>query len=132
MIDEIENPVESEMVAEAPAQEVTAQTEEAATETPAEEPQESKPRRKDPREELDLPLESIIEALLIAAPEPRTVKQLAASAGRKVKPAEVEEAIATLNQYYIETSRAFEAYQKVIQTVDEATAKSINEVGRTQ
>lgn len=31
----------------------------------------------------------------------------------------------------IETSRAFEAYQKVIQSADEATAKSINEVGRT-
>jgi flagellar basal-body rod protein FlgG len=31
----------------------------------------------------------------------------------------------------IETSRAFEAYQKVIQSTDEATAKSINDVGRT-
>ena len=31
----------------------------------------------------------------------------------------------------IETSRAFEAYQKVIQSADEATAKSISEVGRT-
>ncbi|MBC2711733.1 MAG: flagellar basal-body rod protein FlgF [Desulfosarcina sp.] len=31
----------------------------------------------------------------------------------------------------IETSRAFEAYQKVIQSSDEATSKSINEVGRT-
>ncbi|BBO66779.1 flagellar basal-body rod protein FlgF [Desulfosarcina alkanivorans] len=31
----------------------------------------------------------------------------------------------------IETSRAFEAYQKVIQTADEATAKSINDVGKT-
>jgi flagellar basal-body rod protein FlgF len=31
----------------------------------------------------------------------------------------------------IETSRAFEAYQKVIQTADEATGKSISEVGRT-
>ena len=31
----------------------------------------------------------------------------------------------------IETSRAFEAYQKVIQSADEATSKSINEVGRT-
>jgi flagellar basal-body rod protein FlgG len=31
----------------------------------------------------------------------------------------------------IETSRAFEAYQKVIHSVDEATAKSINEVGKT-
>jgi flagellar basal-body rod protein FlgF len=30
----------------------------------------------------------------------------------------------------IETSRAFEAYQKVIQTADEATSKSINDVGR--
>lgn len=29
----------------------------------------------------------------------------------------------------IETSRAFEAYQKVIQSADEATAKSINDVG---
>ncbi len=31
----------------------------------------------------------------------------------------------------IETSRAFEAYQKVIQSADEATAKSINDVGKT-
>ena len=31
----------------------------------------------------------------------------------------------------IETSRAFEAYQKVIQTVDEATSTSINNVGKT-
>jgi flagellar basal-body rod protein FlgG len=31
----------------------------------------------------------------------------------------------------IETSRAFEAYQKVIQTADDATGKSISEVGRT-
>ncbi len=31
----------------------------------------------------------------------------------------------------IETSRAFEAYQKVIQSADEATSKSINDVGRT-
>lgn len=31
----------------------------------------------------------------------------------------------------IETSRAFEAYQKVIQTADEATSKSINDVGKT-
>lgn len=31
----------------------------------------------------------------------------------------------------IETSRAFEAYQKVIQTVDEATSTSINTVGKT-
>ncbi len=31
----------------------------------------------------------------------------------------------------IETSRAFEAYQKVIQTADEATANSINDVGAT-
>ena len=31
----------------------------------------------------------------------------------------------------IETSRAFEAYQKVIQTADEATAKSIGDVGKT-
>lgn len=30
----------------------------------------------------------------------------------------------------IETSRAFEAYQKVIHSVDEATSKSINDVGR--
>ena len=30
----------------------------------------------------------------------------------------------------IETSRAFEAYQKVIQTVDDATSKSISDVGR--
>ena len=30
----------------------------------------------------------------------------------------------------IETSRAFEAYQKVIQSSDEATSKSINDVGR--
>jgi flagellar basal-body rod protein FlgG len=29
----------------------------------------------------------------------------------------------------IETSRAFEAYQKIIQTADEATANSINDVG---
>jgi len=31
----------------------------------------------------------------------------------------------------IETSRAFEAYQKVIQTADEATSKSITTVGKT-
>ena len=31
----------------------------------------------------------------------------------------------------IETSRAFEAYQKVIQSTDEATSKSISDVGRT-
>ena len=31
----------------------------------------------------------------------------------------------------IETSRAFEAYQKIIQTADEATANSINDVGAT-
>ncbi|HSO17824.1 MAG TPA: flagellar basal-body rod protein FlgF [Desulfosarcina sp.] len=31
----------------------------------------------------------------------------------------------------IETSRAFEAYQKVIQSSDEATSKSINDVGRS-
>lgn len=31
----------------------------------------------------------------------------------------------------IETSRAFEAYQKVIQSTDEATSKSINDVGKT-
>ncbi len=31
----------------------------------------------------------------------------------------------------IETSRAFEAYQKVIQSADEATAKIINDVGKT-
>ena len=31
----------------------------------------------------------------------------------------------------IETSRAFEAYQKVIQTADEATSTSINNVGKT-
>jgi flagellar basal-body rod protein FlgG len=31
----------------------------------------------------------------------------------------------------IETSRAFEAYQKVIQSADQATAKSISDVGRT-
>jgi len=31
----------------------------------------------------------------------------------------------------IETSRAFEAYQKVIQSADEATAKSISDVGKT-
>jgi flagellar basal-body rod protein FlgG len=31
----------------------------------------------------------------------------------------------------IETSRAFEAYQKVIQTADEATSTSINDVGKT-
>ena len=31
----------------------------------------------------------------------------------------------------IEASRAFEAYQKVIQSTDEATAKSINDVGKT-
>lgn len=31
----------------------------------------------------------------------------------------------------IETSRAFEAYQKVIQSVDEATSKSINDIGKT-
>ena len=31
----------------------------------------------------------------------------------------------------IETSRAFEAYQKVIQSADEATSKSISDVGRT-
>ena len=31
----------------------------------------------------------------------------------------------------IETSRAFEAYQKVIQSADEATSKSINDVGKT-
>ncbi|WP_419663722.1 FlgF: flagellar basal-body rod protein [Desulfosarcina variabilis str. Montpellier] len=31
----------------------------------------------------------------------------------------------------IETSRAFEAYQKVIQTADEATSTSINTVGKT-
>ena len=30
----------------------------------------------------------------------------------------------------IETSRAFEAYQKVIQSADEATSKSINDVGK--
>jgi flagellar basal body rod protein FlgG len=30
----------------------------------------------------------------------------------------------------IETSRAFEAYQKVIHSADEATEKSINSVGR--
>jgi flagellar basal-body rod protein FlgF len=31
----------------------------------------------------------------------------------------------------IETSRAFQAYQKVIQTEDDATGKSIDEIGRT-
>lgn len=31
----------------------------------------------------------------------------------------------------IETSRAFDAYQKVIQTADEATSKSINDVGKS-
>lgn len=31
----------------------------------------------------------------------------------------------------IETSRAFEAYQKVIQSADEATSNSINDVGKT-
>jgi flagellar basal-body rod protein FlgF len=31
----------------------------------------------------------------------------------------------------IETSRAFEAYQKVIHSADEATSKSINDVGKT-
>jgi flagellar basal-body rod protein FlgG len=31
----------------------------------------------------------------------------------------------------IETSRAFEAYQKVIKSADDATAKSISDVGRT-
>jgi flagellar basal-body rod protein FlgG len=31
----------------------------------------------------------------------------------------------------IETSRAFEAYQKVIQSADEATSSSINDVGTT-
>ena len=31
----------------------------------------------------------------------------------------------------IETSRAFEAYQKVIQSADEATSTSINDVGKT-
>lgn len=59
-------------------------------------------------EGVDFPAESIVEALLISAPQPRTVKQLAKAAGKKIKTKDVIEAIETLNAKYKETGRSFE------------------------
>jgi segregation and condensation protein B len=62
----------------------------------------------DPRDSIDVPLENIVEALLISASEPRSVKQLAKSAGKRVKKNDIEEAIEKLSAYYSESGRAFE------------------------
>lgn len=62
----------------------------------------------DAREAMDFPLENVVEALLVAATEPRTAKELAKAAGRKVKPHEVDAAIENLNSIYAESGRAFE------------------------
>ncbi|MHC4872092.1 MAG: SMC-Scp complex subunit ScpB [Planctomycetota bacterium] len=59
-------------------------------------------------EEIDFPAANIVEALLISAPQPRTVKQLAKAAGKKVKAKNVIEAIEELNDKYKETGRSFE------------------------
>lgn len=62
----------------------------------------------DLRTELDLPLENVIESLLIAATGPLTVKQLRRAAGKGTKTRQVEEALAALNESYEQTGRAFE------------------------
>lgn len=55
-----------------------------------------------------LPLEKVVEALLISAPEPKTAKQLAKNAGKGIKAKLVDEAVEKLNAEYTETGRAFE------------------------
>jgi|GEM_PF-569122 len=56
----------------------------------------------------ELPLESVVEAVLFASREPLKLKQLARAAGRRVRQDAVREAIDRLNLHYLETSRAFE------------------------
>lgn len=56
----------------------------------------------------ELPLESVVEAVLFASREPLKLKQLARAAGRRVRQDAVREAIDRLNLHYLETGRAFE------------------------
>jgi segregation and condensation protein B len=63
-----------------------------------------------PEEEelVELPLENVVEALLFAARMPLTAKQLAKCVGAGTRQDKVREAIASLNQHYSDTGRAFE------------------------
>jgi segregation and condensation protein B len=61
-----------------------------------------------PAEELLMPLESIVEALLMAAPEPKTARELARAVGKGMRSKLIEEAVTVLNAKYLETERAFE------------------------
>lgn len=56
----------------------------------------------------ELPLESVVEAVLFASREPLKLKQLARAAGRRIRQDTVREAIDRLNLHYLETGRAFE------------------------
>ncbi len=56
----------------------------------------------------DLPLDSVVEAVLFASREPLKLKQLARAAGKRVRQDAVREAIERLNLHYLESGRAFE------------------------
>ena len=56
----------------------------------------------------ELPLVSVVEALLFASREPMKPTQLARAAGKGVRQSTVREAVRQLNLQYLESSRAFE------------------------
>jgi len=93
-------PSPSEAAGEEPSPSEAAGEEEAPPEAAGEEV--------DDREALDLPLENVVEALLMSAPEPKTARELARAAGRRVRSRDVAEAVDNLNATYAESRRAFE------------------------
>lgn len=56
----------------------------------------------------DLPLTSVVEAVLFASPDPLSLARIAKAAGRRVRQDAVRAAIDELNVRYLETGRAFE------------------------
>lgn len=62
----------------------------------------------DASEEDGLPLEGIVEAILIAATGPLTAKTIQKMTQRKIKPEAVDDVICSLNTFYEQQGRAFE------------------------
>ncbi|MFH0911701.1 MAG: SMC-Scp complex subunit ScpB [Planctomycetota bacterium] len=62
----------------------------------------------DLRTEIDLPLENVVEALLLSVSDPQTAAELAHAAGQGVRAAAVRAAVENLNAYYAAARRAFE------------------------
>ncbi len=57
---------------------------------------------------IDLPLKSVVEALLFSARTPLKLPQLAKLAGRGIRRERIRDAVCELNREYLETHRAFE------------------------